>query len=367
MQKSKVLLIGNGPSATSLKVGDKIDNFDGKIVRFNSFITEGFEEFVGTRTDFWVTCQAFVRWFKDYEKVLYCCYHRVPDEPGLLRLRQRYPDCDHIPEDTWTEIMSFFKQIGPSSGAVATTYFIHDYEVYIYGFDFFCGNKHHYSDNINACWHKADIEKQYFGKLLRAGKIKPFEEYLRKFNYNIFEAGCSNEKDKYDWIYAGGCPGYGGRNHGYNTYSLIEKVRPKTLLDVGCGKGYYVEWCKRHNIDAVGVDFASGYGVRADVCKLPFDTNSFEIVTAFDLLEHIPIEKLDTAISELKRVAQDLVIVSIGYGSSRIKTPDTSCELHCIKDKDEQWWFDKLSEFGIVSKYSKDFYNHPFFVVRKEQ
>ncbi len=55
----KLLLIGNGPSALAKKMGWQIDNYDGKVLRFNSYATDGFEEFVGSRTDFWWTMADF--------------------------------------------------------------------------------------------------------------------------------------------------------------------------------------------------------------------------------------------------------------------------------------------------------------------
>jgi len=171
LEKNKILLIGNGPSAASQKFGNEIDSFDGKIVRFNAFVIKGFEEFVGTRTDYWVTCSTHPNWWKDYEKVFVVSYTRKRDDTILKALQKRYPNACNIPEWAW-DITKWM--VAPSSGAVAAAYFQRDNHVYIYGFDFFSADKHHYGDELNYCFHNKQEEKEFFTKMILARKITPF-------------------------------------------------------------------------------------------------------------------------------------------------------------------------------------------------
>lgn len=175
----KILLIGNGPSATSQKLGKEIDEFDGDIVRFNTYRIEGFEEYVGTRTDRWIACDIFPKWHKEYKEVILCSFCRKPDNPLLLKMKKYYPDAHNFPEETWLKTMKMMEFSAPSSGAVAAAYFMRDYEVYIYGFDFFAGERHHYGDNINACHHNSEKEKIYFEKLIEANKVRIFNDSIR--------------------------------------------------------------------------------------------------------------------------------------------------------------------------------------------
>ena len=55
---NEVVLIGNGPSAVKEKLGSVIDTFE-TVVRFNTYRIDGFEDYVGTKTDIWVTCDVF--------------------------------------------------------------------------------------------------------------------------------------------------------------------------------------------------------------------------------------------------------------------------------------------------------------------
>lgn len=178
MFEKKILLIGNGPSATSMKLGVEIDDFP-LVARFNAYQINEFEEYVGTKTDYWITCSSHPGWWKDYKKVFLCSYHRTQDNKILAALRKRYPDCDHFPEWVWVEVFGDMKFMAPSSGAVAATYFSRDYEVFIYGFDFFMGKEHHYGDNIPlGPNHNPEWELRYFQKLFADKGVVPFHNYL---------------------------------------------------------------------------------------------------------------------------------------------------------------------------------------------
>ncbi|MEM3765643.1 MAG: class I SAM-dependent methyltransferase [Candidatus Bathyarchaeia archaeon] len=100
------------------------------------------------------------------------------------------------------------------------------------------------------------------------------------------------------------------------------------LLDVGCALGYFVKLALNEGFDAYGVDF-SEYAIkqarklvgqrvkRADVEKeIPFQENSFDIITAWDLLEH-----LRDPYAFLRRIAKFLkkdgflFVSTLNYGS----------------------------------------------------
>jgi hypothetical protein len=47
-----VILVGNGPSVLDRKLGSEIDQFD-HVIRFNNYTTEGYEDYVGSKTSLW--------------------------------------------------------------------------------------------------------------------------------------------------------------------------------------------------------------------------------------------------------------------------------------------------------------------------
>ena len=161
----------------------------------------------------------------------------------------------------------------------------------------------------------------------------------------------SCERDKYLWIYnESGNRSYGKRNHGYFAYDIVENLAPKSLLDIGCGKGLFVEWAKTKNINAVGLDFATDYDVQADILNMPFSDKSFEMITAFDVLEHLLPEDLEQGLDKMFRVAKQWWIISIGYGPSKIRTPEGFMQLHPISTRDKSWWIPILSRYATIEK-----------------
>ena len=79
---------------------------------------------------------------------------------------------------------------------------------------------------------------------------------------------------------------------------LGDRVTPGRLLDVGCSCGYFMEVAAARGFDVHGVEFspgaiaaarpASGHASsRAALEDMP-DNGVFDVVSAFDLIEHVP-------------------------------------------------------------------------------
>jgi len=322
----KILLIGNGPSATSMKLGKEIDEFDGKIVRFNTYRTKGFEEYVGTRTDIWIACDVFPAWHKDYQKVICCSFHRTQDNGVLVGLRKKYPDYDHFPEWAWEETMKGIKYSAPSSGAVATTYFAKDCEVYFYGYDFFSGKKHHYGDELDGCHHQARFEMEYFRKLITAGKVIPFHDYLSNLNYNILHN-----------IY----PGYGVGGNWFRDRitEIARKNNVRTILDYGCGKGSLVSLLGR-DFTAFGYDpYVTEFNERP--------IGEVEMVVSTDFFEHLPEDNIEKVLKNILSYNPKVQFHAISNRKAAQILPDGSNAHYTVRDSD--WWEKRLSQLGQVS------------------
>lgn len=88
----------------------------------------------------------------------------------------------------------------------------------------------------------------------------------------------------------------------------------KTLLDAGCGRGYWLnKLADETELVLTGCDLYEnvklnkGNYVKSNLENLPFEDNSFDIVTCHHTIEHII--NLGKAISELKRVAKKQLII----------------------------------------------------------
>lgn len=113
-----------------------------------------------------------------------------------------------------------------------------------------------------------------------------------------------------------------------------------SLLDVGCGNGAFLASLERRAaLRLAGVE-PSAAARDAAVCKaplipgsaddLPFETGSFDIVSALEVLEHIPHPSYDPARREVVRVARSHALVSVPFRERAAPTrcPSCGCRFH---------------------------------------
>jgi 2-polyprenyl-3-methyl-5-hydroxy-6-metoxy-1,4-benzoquinol methylase len=107
---------------------------------------------------------------------------------------------------------------------------------------------------------------------------------------------------------------------------LFTKAAPDSILDIGCGEGVLTERWAHHLGDGrvLGVDLedpklAAEWAVRdrpnlqfqpLDITLgLPFATGEFDLVSATEVLEHVP--GADLVVAEMARVARSHLLVSV--------------------------------------------------------
>ncbi len=94
---------------------------------------------------------------------------------------------------------------------------------------------------------------------------------------------------------------------------LMKKHKLKKVLDVGCGTGRLVQWLQQHNFQAYGCDTAekavkiakkitNNKVVKGSAQKLPFKTNSFDLITCISVVEHLTQKQVDMFLKEARRV-----------------------------------------------------------------
>lgn len=105
--------------------------------------------------------------------------------------------------------------------------------------------------------------------------------------------------------------------------SFANKLEPNSILDVGCGEGFTLN--KLHNehfcdklegIDNSDEAIKIGKKLfpdiklnKADIYKLPYNKDSFDLVISTEVLEHL--ENPEKALSEILRVAKKYVLLSV--------------------------------------------------------
>ncbi|MFX0197387.1 MAG: class I SAM-dependent methyltransferase [Candidatus Hodarchaeota archaeon] len=91
----------------------------------------------------------------------------------------------------------------------------------------------------------------------------------------------------------------------------------QSILDVGCGNGDFLNHLP-DSYQKIGLDFCAeplklvrSPAVIGRIDALPFDSFQFDLVTCFELLEHLSYYEFPQALSELERVSQRYIMISV--------------------------------------------------------
>jgi len=85
------------------------------------------------------------------------------------------------------------------------------------------------------------------------------------------------------------------------------------VLEVGVGNGFVSRYLREQGIAVTTVDLDASLqpDVIADITNMPFPDASYDTVTAYEILEHMPYEKSLDGLRELRRVSSRHVILSL--------------------------------------------------------
>lgn len=105
---------------------------------------------------------------------------------------------------------------------------------------------------------------------------------------------------------------------------IIEIIRSdvRSILDVGCGNGTFVNTLNSALPDkfdkTVGLDsskealkYVKTEKINGSITNLPFEDNSYDLVTCLEILEHLPQEDFKKGILELQRVSKKYIIITV--------------------------------------------------------
>jgi hypothetical protein len=189
---SEILILGNGPSATSGEWGPWADRFP-VVGRINNYSTAGYEAQLGCRTDIWFNGanQGLERRREFAPRVVVLVPSEVLRHKGqamAARVRRRL----HLPAERFElvpseEIEALEARVGEkrvTTGTMAILWAERRYpRVVIHGFDFFQGSRAHYNDSAWRRWwvdrghsrrgrrHDTLAEKRVVEELIAEGRV----------------------------------------------------------------------------------------------------------------------------------------------------------------------------------------------------
>jgi hypothetical protein len=199
-----------------------------------------------------------------------------------------------------------------------------------------------FTSELAKKFHNDDWESNYFRSQIKRNICKSI--------------GCyDTEQKKYMYIYDKLKWGsYLKGNHGDKAIDIVKSFNPKSIIDIGCGPNLFCKQTIGDYCECVGVDFAGNFfDLYSDIC-VGLDTISdkqFDLVTAFDVMEHLLPSCIHHALREMKRISNSFIFKIDYHQSIKIVMGST---LHpTVKPK--KWWKEQISEYCSSIDESKGY------------
>lgn len=135
------------------------------------------------------------------------------------------------------------------------------------------------------------------------------------------------EVEKYQVAYQEDCYKMGDARKAYAEANLLEaRADCQSHLDVGCGRGEMVAYANSIGYESKGlevVDYLTGNEIiKGYAWAIPCPDHSVDLVTMFDVLEHLLPEDTERTLMELGRVAKKCIFITAANYPSRFKGHD---------------------------------------------
>jgi SAM-dependent methyltransferase len=136
--------------------------------------------------------------------------------------------------------------------------------------------------------------------------------------------------------------------------SVVREFHPSSVLDAGCAMGFLVEGLRKRGVEAYGIDI-SDFAISkvhesvAEHCRVASLTEPLErrydLITCIEVVEHIPPEETDAAISNLC-AATDRLLLST--------TPGDYAEATHLNVRPPEDWSARLAREGFFRDLDHD-------------
>jgi ubiquinone/menaquinone biosynthesis C-methylase UbiE len=157
------------------------------------------------------------------------------------------------------------------------------------------------------------------------------------------------------------CRNYDTKERFCSYWHQIQEVvllNPRSILDIGIGNGFVSRYLreKGYNVITSDIDKRLAPDTVASVVNVPFSDQAFEVVTCYEVLEHLPFGCFRKALSELFRVSCSHVLLSI---------PDVTRAYRMSIELPRFGWFKKLVQTPTLNRIVHHFDGEHFWEIGK--
>lgn len=116
---------------------------------------------------------------------------------------------------------------------------------------------------------------------------------------------------------------------------MVAGTKSKTILDYGCGHGLQYKRDKMHKIMRVDINDVFLYDIGNPECNV-LPQHNVDGVVCTDVLEHIPQEHLDEALTNIFTLAEKFIYLSVHCGLAK-KILSNGENAHCTIKHPREW------------------------------
>ena len=189
-------------------------------------------------------------------------------------------------------------------------------------------------------------------------KDNPSKKYLENLNYykqmhlegyKLIDGRKRNPKDSYD--------GKSTLVYAKLIRNIIIKNKINSLLDYGCGKGFYYE----NTTDQYGIQnmtLRDFWNINIDLYDPCVEENSsidedkkYDLIISIDVLEHIPSNDIDWVLKKIFNKANKYVFLNVACYPAVALLPNG--ENAHINVNEPQWWHEKILNIKKSNSFLK--------------
>tara|TARA_B100000965_G_scaffold401697_1_gene426128 strand:+ start:905 stop:1567 length:663 start_codon:yes stop_codon:yes gene_type:complete len=189
-------------------------------------------------------------------------------------------------------------------------------------------------------------------------KYMPSKEYLENLEhykkmhnegFNLTNGEKRKAKDAYD--------GHSTLIFAKLINSIIQKNEIKTMLDYGCGKGFF--YSNPSNMHGLEIKSLRDYWqIDIDLYDPCYEKNSYinesnkyDLVISIDVLEHIPSQDIEWVLERIISKAKKYVFINLACYPAVALLPNGK-NAH-VSVHDHEWWHKKISKIKNIYQHVK--------------